>query len=170
MWAASDGVATFAFVQLLFADIVVSFTFEIRVGFSCLFLHCAMALLFYTAGHWDCGFCSCWLLRLPCPICILGICWHTDTKNTHIYLGSLAFMSIGARPFPFHFRYCKTFRIKYISLPTFVSFHFEAKPLLSWLSFLVFALQQSCLLLLFQVLYAPCAIIAVVSFIVQVQA
>jgi len=37
-------------VQLLFADIVVSFTFEIRVGFRCLFLHCAMPLLFYTAS------------------------------------------------------------------------------------------------------------------------
>lgn len=45
---------------------------------------------------------------------------------------SHTFMSIGARPFPFHFRYCKTFRIKYIflwfcsfAMPRLRLFHFD---------------------------------------------
>jgi len=70
-------------------------------------------------------------------------------------------MSIGARPFPFHFRYCKTFRIKYIFLPAFC---FISKPFAGFctLAKLFVAVVSGTL--------CAVAIIAVVSFIVQVQA
>jgi len=101
------------FVQLLLADIVVSFLL--------LSLHCG-ALLFYTACI-VIAFVAVAVVAgvVYCCCCCCCLCWWRSTAAvSYLYpVGSSTshtFMSIGARPFPFHFRYCKTFRIKYIFL------------------------------------------------------
>lgn len=94
---------------------------------------------------------------LPCPICILS----AAAPLTHLCLLARVhfhFISVIAKLFVLNIFFsllcfaCRVLRL----------FHFDC----CWrLLLVVFALLQSCLLLLFLVLYAPVAIIAVVSFI-----
>lgn len=92
------------FVQLLLPDIVVSFYFGVCiVGLFC-FTRPALRLLSLLL-----------LLLLLLVLFVVGCC-RVLFVSCRLHGTSHTFMSIGARPFPFHFRYCKTFRIKYIFL------------------------------------------------------
>lgn len=137
MWVASDGVATFAFVQLLFADIVVSFTFEIRVGCApCLFLHCADGAFVLHGRHWDPGpgFCRDQpFLSSGCRV--LFVHTHTLPSYTRPHLCLLACV---------HFHFISVIA-KLFVLNIFFSehlFHFEALCRCCW--FLHFAKAVCC--------------------------
>lgn len=100
------------FVQLLLPDIVVSFYFGVCIVRLFCFTRPALRLLSL--------FLLLLLLLLPLlllpPALFAVSCCRVLFVSCRLHGTSHTFMSIGARPFPFHFRYCKTFRIKYIFL------------------------------------------------------
>lgn len=97
------------FVQLLLPDIVVSFYFGVCIVRLFCFTRPALRLLSVFLLLLQL------LLLLPPALFAVGCC-RVLFVSCRLHGTSHTFMSIGARPFPFHFRYCKTFRIKYIFL------------------------------------------------------
>lgn len=131
MWAASDGGGSSPLCNCFLRILLLVLLLRTVLVFAVCFCIVRWRFCFTRPASGIAAFsiCSCWMLRLlPAAVSYLypvangSSHTHTHTYTYTYFALTVAFMSIGARPFPFHFRYCKSFRIKYIFLSAFVSF------------------------------------------------